>query len=75
MSNRHQELADQVIPAFREHFAPAEQESIGEVRFRELHLLICEALSVELQTTTDRVQDLLKEMRKDVEKQELELEL
>jgi adenine deaminase len=59
MSNRHQELADQVLAAFREHFDPAEQESIGEVRFRELHLLVCEALSAELEATAERDFDSL----------------
>ena len=73
MSNRHQELADQVVAAFRKHFDPAEQELIGEVRFRELHRMVCEALSAELESTTDRVQGLLQELRKEVEKTELEL--
>jgi len=73
MSNRHQELADQVVAAFRKHFDPAEQELIGEVRFRELHFMVDEALSTELESITDRVQGLLQELRKEVEKTELEL--
>ena len=73
MSNHHQELADEVVAAFRTHFEPAEQESIGEARFRELHQLVCEALSAELVTTTDQVQKLLQELRKEVDRPELEL--
>jgi hypothetical protein len=73
MSNHHQELADQVVTAFRGHLDSAEQERIGEARFRELHQLVCEALSVERQTITDRVQGLLRELRREIEKPELEL--
>jgi hypothetical protein len=73
MSYHHQELADQVVAAFRKHFEPAEQESIGEARFRELHQLVCEALSAELETITDQVQELLQELRKEVDRPALEL--
>ena len=73
MSNHHQEVANQVVAAFRKLLEPAEQELIGEVRFRELHLMVCHALSTELESVTDRVERLVQELRKEVEKPELEL--
>jgi hypothetical protein len=73
MSDHHQELADQVVAAFRGHLNSAEQETIGEARFRELHELVCEALSAERETINDRVQELLQDLRKEIERPELEL--
>jgi len=73
MSDHHQELANQVVAAFRKLFQPAEQELIGEVRFRELHRLVREALSAELESITDQVQERLRELRNEVEKPELGL--
>jgi hypothetical protein len=73
MSNHHHELADQVVAAFRTHLEGAEQKNIGEAHFRELHRLVCEALSVERQEIVDRVQGLAQELRREVEKPALEL--
>jgi transposase len=73
MSNRHHALADKVVAAFRDRLEAAEQGRIGEARFRELHEIVCEALSEELDATTERIAALLKELRAEVEKRELEL--
>jgi hypothetical protein len=73
MSNRHQALADQVVTAFRDLFDEQEQARIGDARFQDLHAIVCEALSEELDATAERIQGLLEELRTEAEKRELEL--
>jgi hypothetical protein len=73
MSNRHEALADRVVSAFRDLFDAGEQQRIGEARFQDLHGMVCEVLSEELDATTERIQALLQELRSEAEKLELEL--
>jgi hypothetical protein len=73
MNQRHQELADHVLNVFRSKLESADQERIGESRFQDLHGLIREALSEELEVVAGRVEALLKELRVEIEKPELEL--
>ena len=73
MNQRHQELADQVLTAFRSDLEETDQQRIGEARFQTLHGLICEALSDELELVSGRVEAVVKELRAEIDKPELEL--
>jgi hypothetical protein len=73
MNQRHQKLADQVLTAFRSDLDQADQQRIGEARFQTLHGLICEALCDELELASSRVEAVLKELRAEIDKPELEL--
>ena len=73
MNQRHQELADHVLTVFRSNLDGADQERLGEARFQQLHRLICEALSEELEVVSARLDALLQELRAEIEKPELGL--
>lgn len=73
MNQRHQELATQVVNAFRDTLDVVVQESVGEGHFEKLHQLICDALAEELQTTAERVQGLFRELEMGMDRPELEL--
>lgn len=73
MNQRHQELADRVLAAFRAELDEADLQRIGEARFQVLHSLIGEALTEELDMVSGRLEVLLRELRSEAEKPELEL--
>ena len=73
MNQRHQELADKVLAAFRAKFDEADLQRIGEARFQVLHSLVGEALAEELDVVSDRLEGLLRQLRSETEKPELEL--
>lgn len=73
MNQRHQELANQIVAAFRSGLDDAARAQIGEAGFKRLHALVCEALSQELDTISGRLEGLLHELRTEVERPELGL--
>ena len=73
MNQRHQELADHVLTVFRSDLDGIDQERIGEAGFKQLHGLICEALSQELEAVSDRMEAFLQELRAEIDKPQLEL--
>lgn len=73
MNQRHQELADRVLAAFRAELDEADLQRIGEARFQILHSLIGEALTEELDVVSGRLEGLLRQLRSETEKPELEL--
>jgi hypothetical protein len=73
MNQRHQELANQLVSAFRSGLDDAAQAQIGEAGFKRLHALACGALSQELDTLSGRLEGLLHELRTEVERPELGL--
>jgi hypothetical protein len=73
MSQRHQQLADNVLAAFRENLGDEEQRRIGEAAFQQLHSLILEALSLELDHVSSQMEALLQTLRAEIDKPSLEL--
>ena len=73
MNQRHQDLATQVVNAFRATLDAATQDSVGDSHFQNLHQLICDALAEELQTAAERVRDLFQELETGMDRPELEL--
>ena len=73
MNQRHEDLANQVVTAFRARLDEVGQQCIGEAHFQELRRLICEALAQELQSAAGRVEQLVQELRGEIEKPELGL--
>ena len=73
MSQRHQQLADNVLIAFRERLSDEEQQRIGEAGFQHLHGLILEALSLELDHVSGQMETLVQTLRSETEKPLLEL--
>ena len=73
MSQRHQQLADKVVTAFRANLDDEDQRRIGETRFQQLHSLILEALSLELDYVSGQMEALLQTLRSETDKPSLEL--
>ena len=73
MNQRHQNLADQVLTAFRSELDETDRQRIGEARLQRLHALICEALSDELELVSGRVEAVVKELRAEIDRPALEL--
>ena len=73
MQNRHQALADRVLDAFKDILNEAVREQITESQYTELSLMIQEALSEELEHAINRVEEVVKNLRTEVEKPELGL--
>jgi hypothetical protein len=73
MSQRHQQLADNVLVAFRENLGDEDRRCIGEAAFQQLHGLILEALSLELDHVSGQMEALLQTLRADIDKPSLEL--
>jgi len=73
MNQRHQKLADHVLAEFRSNLEVSDQELIGEVRFGQLHGLICEALGKELEAMSSRVEALAHDLRAEIDKPPIEL--
>ena len=73
MTNRHQQLADKVVHAFRATLDEDTRGRISDAQFEALRRLVADALSEELQTTTDRLDTLVQDLRTELERPELEL--
>lgn len=73
MNPRHQDLADHVLSAFRAGMDEATQARIGDVAFKQLHALVCGALSQELDTVSGRLEALVRELRAEADRRELGL--
>ncbi len=73
MSQRHQQLADNVVAAFRVKLNDEEQRRIGEAAFQHLHNLVLEALSLELDHVSGQMEALLQTLRAETDKPSLEL--
>ena len=73
MPNRHQALADRVLDAFKDILNEVVRKQITESQYTELSLMIQEALSEELDHAINRVEEVVKNLRTEVEKPELGL--
>ena len=73
MSNRHQELAEKAVEVFKSKLSEQARQDISDAQFEELTNIIKEALSQELGTAVNLVEELAKNLRTEVERPELEL--
>ncbi|QBQ54142.1 hypothetical protein [Nitrosococcus wardiae] len=73
MANRHQEVAEKVVEAFKELLSEQAREQISDRQFDELALIVREALSEELENAVEIAEDMVKRLRAQVERPELEL--
>lgn len=73
MSNRHQEVAEKAVGAFKELLSQKALEQISDRQFDELVLIIREALSKELESAIEIAEDRVKRLRTQRERPELEL--
>lgn len=73
MTDRHQELATRVVEAFKANLGEAARGHISAAQFEDLNLMIREALSEEREATAALLEELLRKLRADIERPELEL--
>ena len=73
MKNKHQALAEQVVQAFQNKLDPQVLERIGRAGFEDLRLLVEEALAESLGAALERVEVLMRELRAEAGKHEIEL--
>ncbi len=67
VSNRHQERAQQVIASFVELLDEPAREAISKTQYKELEILIREAIADELHNVAEQVEDLARRLRAEVE--------
>lgn len=67
MVNRHQERAQQVVASFKDLIDEPARTTISDAQFKELELLVRSAISDELHNAAERVEDLARSLRSEVE--------
>jgi hypothetical protein len=73
MSSRHEALAEKLVSTFEANLDAGQRAAIQGAAREELLRLVREALSVELAYAAGRMEALLRELRADLERRELEL--
>lgn len=73
MADRHYELAEKVVETFKSSLSETAREQISDSQFGELALMIREAISEELETATDLIEEVARKLREGVEKPDLGL--
>lgn len=73
MSERHQELAEKVVSAFKERLSEHARGQITDAQFEDLSLMIREVIAVELEGAANLMDEVLKKLRADIEKPDLGL--
>ncbi len=73
MNQRHQDLADHVLSAFRGALDEPARQAVGEAGFHQLHTLVREALAEEASVVSGRLEALLRELRAEVDRPDLGL--
>jgi hypothetical protein len=63
MPERHEETARRVVKSFKEALDPRALQAITDDEFRELEILVQEALAEELHTAADRMDDVVRRLR------------
>lgn len=67
MINRHQERAQQVVASFKELIDEPALKAISDAQFKELELLVREAIADELHNAAEKVEELAHKLRAEVE--------
>ncbi len=73
MSNRHQEIADTLVEAFKDTLDIEARQLITEAKFDRLKEMVAETLSQELEQVADRMSAVIKELRSEITKPDLGL--
>ncbi len=73
MVDRHQQLAQKVVEAFRASLSEDARQQISQTALDELALMIREALSEELESAAASVEELARTLRANIDKPELGL--
>lgn len=73
MTDRHYELAAKVVEAFKSGLSGTAREQISDSQFGQLTIMIREAISEELETAADLIEEVAKKLREGVEKPDLGL--
>ncbi|UCE88939.1 MAG: hypothetical protein JSW10_11610 [Pseudomonadota bacterium] len=73
MTDGHRALADKVVEAFRSSLSETARAALGESDYDKLAQIISEALSEELNSAAEIVDDAARRLRAAVERPELEL--
>ena len=73
MVDRHQQLAQKVVEAFRARLSEDARQQISQTALDELALMIREALSEELESAAASVEELARKLRANIDKPELGL--
>lgn len=73
MADRHQQLADKVVEAFKALLSENARQQISDRELNELTLMIREALSEELESAAASVEELARTLRAKIDRPELGL--
>ena len=73
MSDRHRELAEDVVRTFKGTLSQTALANITDAQFEGLALMVREAIAEELDTAANIVEEAAKRLRREVEKRNLEL--
>ncbi len=73
MKNTHQELADKIVNTFKATLDESARQRVSAAQFDELAIMIREALSEELETAVELVEEVARTLRTRVQKPEIGL--
>ena len=73
MNHEHETLADQVVDTFQTLLDNDVRDAIGDKNFAALNEMIREALSDHTAIILDRFEEVIKKLRAEIEKPEIEL--
>jgi len=73
MATDHEVLAQEVVTAFMETLDPKARDLISKAQREELELLVREAVAEAVSDTLERVEDLVKQLRSETSRPQLEL--
>ena len=73
MSDQQKALARYVVETFKTLLDGGVQDSIGEHNFEALNSLVREAITDHTESNLDRLEDMIKQMRTELDKRSMEL--
>jgi hypothetical protein len=73
MTDHHEETASRIVDAFKASIDESTRENISTAQYDVLVAAIREALSSERATIADQIEGVVKKLRTDVDKLEIEL--
>lgn len=71
MVDRHHELAEKVVEAFKSNLSETTCRQISDNEFSQLVDMIGEAISEELKTAVDLIEEVARKLREGVEKPDI----
>jgi hypothetical protein len=73
MSINHQTLAERVVKVFAENLDPPLRAQISKAQLEDLELLVHEALAEAVNSALERLEEVVKQLRSETGKLEIEL--